>query len=70
MSKNVQESWYPVVGTSVSQLVAESEEAFSLVVNYGADDVERLSSLHDGLLYFVAVDVPAGASVALASEEK
>jgi hypothetical protein len=56
-------TWQPLVGETASQLIAESDEPFGVTVQYGPGDVEQVSSLHDGLMYFVSVDVPATAQV-------
>lgn len=58
-----EKSWYPIVGDTASQLVVESDDPFSVVVNYGSGDMEQVEALHDGLMYFVSVDVPATAQV-------
>lgn len=60
---NVQTFWYPIVDSTASQLIAESEQPFSVTVVYGPDDAEQVQSSHDGLVHFVSVDVPATARV-------
>jgi hypothetical protein len=61
---NIEKTWYPIVGDPLtSQLIAECDQPFSVDVIYSPGDVERVSSLHDGLVNFVAVDVPATARV-------
>jgi hypothetical protein len=60
---NVTTTWQPILDSSASQLVAESDSPFSVTVNYGPGDTEQVQSLHDGLVNFVAVDVPTGARV-------
>ena len=61
--KNVTTTWYPIVDDTASQLIAESEQPFNVTVTYGVGDTEQVSSLHDGVVHFVAVDVPVGARV-------
>ena len=60
---NVTTTWYPIVDSLASQLIAESEQPFNVTVTYGVGDTEQVSSLHDGVVHFVSVDVPATAKV-------
>jgi hypothetical protein len=60
---SVETTWYPILDSIFSRLVAESEQSLSMTVEYGPGDVEQVQSLHDGLVNFVAVDVPASARV-------
>jgi hypothetical protein len=62
----VQVTWFPIVdNTAASQLIAESEHPFKVTVDYGnsADGVQQVPSEHDGLVNFVAMDVPTTATV-------
>jgi hypothetical protein len=60
---SVETTWYPIVDSTSSQLIAESDQPFRVTVAYGPGDVEQVQSLHDGVMHFVAVDVPATAKV-------
>jgi hypothetical protein len=59
----VQKTWLPIVDTTALQLIVEGEQPFSVIVTYGVGDIQQVQSLYDGLINFVAVDVPVAAMV-------
>ena len=58
----IQVTWLPVVDSTDTQFIAESESAFRVTVTNG-EDVHHIQSEHDGLVHFVSVDVQASAKV-------
>ncbi len=53
----------PIVDTTSDQWIAESESPFTVTVVYGSGDTQQVQSSHDGLVHFVAIDVPLSARV-------
>lgn len=58
----IQVTWLPVVGSTDTQFIAESDSPFGVVVSQG-ECVQQVGSEHDGLMHFVSIDVPEVARV-------
>jgi len=63
---NIHVTVQPIIDSTADQWIAESDSPFTVNVIYGPGDIQEVSSLHDGLMHFVSVDVPLTARVEVA----
>lgn len=60
----IQVTWLPIVDDdTASHLIAESDHPFAVTVKHEAGALQQIPSEHDGIVHFVAVDVPETAEV-------